>query len=143
MSGKSKRGGVPNRPQATITHQQSISVSAPIPPPEMIQKYNEIHPELGTEIIRNFNSETHHRRGLETEQMAQSRALVDSNVKKQNLASISKLLATITAAFIIIGWMSFSMWLVISGRPMEGWISLAVQLVAMITIFLNTSKSAS
>lgn len=62
---------------ATVPHAIQISTqiamqqqSGPFPPPEILQKYDQIHPGLASQIITMANEETVHRRKMEAEVLA-------------------------------------------------------------------------
>jgi len=57
-----KRGEIAT---ALVGIYSQVHYSGPIPPPDMLQQYDEIYPGLSKQIVDNAFSETTHRQGLE------------------------------------------------------------------------------
>lgn len=134
MSGRSKNRGVtPAQKQAQAQAQLVAATwSAPVPPPGTIREYNDICPELGTQIIKNFNAEGEHRRAMEAEQMSQQRYGIETNriialaEQKQQ-----RLIANVTL-FLLVSALIFGGYLIIIGRSVEGWATIIGQIVLII-----------
>ncbi len=86
---------------------------APIPPPDIVERHNQIHPSLGTDIIKNFNEEVHHRRSVEMEQLAQNRLQLETQrdivLKETNRRNITMyvVLTFIATALALGGWLIY------------------------------------
>ncbi len=61
-----------------VAAQISRTFSGPLPPPEILQRYNEIVPGAADRIIKMAESQHHHRQALE-------KSVVDSNVFSQKV----------------------------------------------------------
>ncbi|MEI7837552.1 MAG: DUF2335 domain-containing protein [Planctomycetota bacterium] len=73
----------------------SQQFTGPLPPPEMLQKYNETLPGLGERLVYQFESEAAHRRSLE-------RTVVDAQVAQQGAEVPAVRLGQIFALVIVV-----------------------------------------
>jgi uncharacterized membrane protein len=85
------------QPQAGVISHTRISWSAPILPPEIMKKYDEVVPDGAKRIFQAFEDETKHRRQMETKMLEyQGRDMVQG--KRYALAFVFAALAVIAYA---------------------------------------------
>ena len=81
--------------QQQVLH-QSFSVSSPLPPPEWLDKYKEINPDIINELLEQYKINSEHVRGLDKKQLE----LVKTSQNQAFIFSIfCIILAAITAYF--------------------------------------------
>jgi uncharacterized membrane protein len=98
------------------------SFSGPLPPPEALEKYNQILPGTAERIIAMAESQHTHRQGLESH-------VVHSNVAAQRLGTI---LGFIVAMTVVVG----GMYLVHEGKNAAGLASILTALASLVGVFL-------
>lgn len=96
--------------------------SGPLPPPEVLEKYNAIEPGAANRIIRMAESQAQHRQSLE-------RTVIGSRTRSEERAQI---LGTILALAIGGG----AMGLVAMGYPVGGVVTLVAEVVALAGVFV-------
>jgi len=98
------------------------SFSGPLPPPEILQKYNEILPGAAERIIKMAESQHEHRLLLE-------KKVVESNTFSQRVGLILGFVIAMTA---IVG----GIWLSSSGKSGAGLTSIIAALAALVGVFI-------
>lgn len=83
-----------NRPQALHVY------SCPLPPPEVLARYQEIQPALAQKIIELTEIQGHHRRELETKRLD---AEITHEKRRDNEATLGQVFAFTIALFAIGG----------------------------------------
>ncbi|MGH9691365.1 MAG: DUF2335 domain-containing protein [Candidatus Acidiferrales bacterium] len=96
--------------------------SGPIPPPDILIKYNEAVPGAADRIITMAENQSKHRQGLE-------KTVIDANCRAQRNGSILGFIICMTA---ILG----GMFLVYSGKSAEGLASIIAPLVGLAGVFV-------
>jgi uncharacterized membrane protein len=96
--------------------------SGPLPPPEILEKYNAIEPGFANRIMHMAESQSEHRQAME-------RMVISSRTKSEERAQI---LGTILA--LVIG--SGSIGVVALGQPIAGVATLVAELAALAGIFI-------
>jgi uncharacterized membrane protein len=98
------------------------SFSGPLPPPEALERYNQIVPGAAERIIVMAESQHSHRQGLE-------KHVIHSNVSAQRLGTV---LGFIVAMTVVIG----GMYLVHEGKSGEGLAAILTALASLVGVFL-------
>jgi uncharacterized membrane protein len=99
-----------------------MQYSGPLPPPEALDRYNQILPGAAERIITMAESQHSHRQGLE-------KHVIMSNVAAQKLGTI---LGFIVAMTVVLG----GMWLVHDGKSVAGLASILTALASLVGVFL-------
>jgi uncharacterized membrane protein len=102
--------------------QTAMQYSGPLPPPDALERYNQIVPGAAERIIAMAESQHAHRLGLE-------RHVIESNVSAQKLGTILGFVVAMTA---IIG----GIWLIHEGKDAAGLASVLTSLGALVGVFL-------
>jgi len=102
------------------------SFSGPLPPPEALERYNQVLPGAAERIIAMAESQHNHRQGLESH-------VVRSNVSAQTLGTI---LGFIVAMTVVIG----GMYLVHEGKSGEGLAAILTALASLGGVFLYSKR---
>jgi uncharacterized membrane protein len=102
------------------------SFSGPLPPPETLDRYNQILPGAAERIITMAESQHQHRQGLET-------LVIHSNVKAQKLGTI---LGFIVAMTVVLG----GMYLVHEGKNAPGLAAILTALASLVGVFLYSKR---
>jgi uncharacterized membrane protein len=102
------------------------SFSGPLPPPEILEKYNAIEPGLADRIMRMAESQAQHRQHLE-------RTVVESRARAEQRAQV---LGTILALVLGVGAIS----LVHAGHSIEGVVALVAEFGALAGVFVYGRK---
>ncbi len=121
---KRKGTGIPDRQQVSLIQRQlSVSsFSGPIPPPEILSKYDEICPGAADRLIRMAEKQSAHRQSLE------SRAL-DCEHKRSMLGMMCGLVVAISG-FAVAAWIA---WL---GHPWIGVLFASIDIVSLVGVFV-------
>jgi len=99
-----------------------MQYSGPLPPPEALDRYNQILPGAAERIIAMAESQHSHRQDLE-------KHVIKSNVAAQKLGTI---LGFIVAMTVVLG----GMWLVHDGKSIAGLASILTALASLVGVFL-------
>jgi uncharacterized membrane protein len=100
--------------------------SGPLPPPEVLEKYNNIEPGFANRILRMAESQAQHRQHLE-------KTVVEGRTRAEGRAQI---LGTILALAIGAG----AIFLVYTGHSVEGVVALVAELAALAGVFIYGRK---
>jgi uncharacterized membrane protein len=98
------------------------SFSGPIPPPEALERYNNVLPGAAERIIAMAESQHQHRQSLE-------RHVIESNVSAQKLGTV---LGFIVAMTVVLG----GMYLVHEGKSTAGLAAILTALASLVGVFL-------
>ncbi len=120
---------VPKPPVQTaeMTHIMATSFSGPIPPPALLERYNEIIPDGANRILMMAEKQSAHRESLES-------TVVRANVAAQTRGSIFAFIICMTT--IISGT-----WLISTGRSASGLVSLLGGLAGIVATFVYSQQS--
>ena len=72
----------------TVASIQHTSISWPIPPPDILEKYKEIDPTIPSLIVQNFLDESDHRRALEENTLSANIKISEENAHKEKRGQI-------------------------------------------------------
>jgi uncharacterized membrane protein len=118
------------RDRRLFKQQQSVQIQAsrtqfvgPIPPPEILLKYNEALPNAAERIVAMAESQLRHRQVLE-------RQVVDSNCKAQQRGPIYGLIVCLAA-------IGGGLYLIHSGQSAAGLVSIIGALVGLTVVFVT------
>lgn len=100
--------------------------SGPLPPPEILEKYNNIEPGFANRIMRMAESQSQHRQAME-------RLIIESRTRYEGRAQI---LATIIALLLGGG----CVWLISIGKSVEGVAAIIAELAAIAAVFIYGRK---
>jgi len=117
----------PQQPRAGDTRTTQIAVTAerfagPLPHPEILEQYDKIVPGLAERIVKMAESQAHHRQGLE-------RTVVLSNTRNERRGQVFGFIISM----LVIGG---SIYLIDSGKSVEGVTGIVVNLVSLVGIFI-------
>jgi uncharacterized membrane protein len=104
--GRRRRQMAQAAPNQIAFHQQQISFSGPLPPPNILARYNEVVPDAAERILRMAENQATHRQAIE-------RKVVEGNVTAQ---ALGVKLGAILAGLVIVGGSTVS----IMGRDIRG-----------------------
>ena len=104
----------------------SARFSGPLPPPEVLAKYNDALPGAAERIIAMAESQLHHRQGLE-------KAVIEANCKVQKSGPIYGFIICMTA---ILG----GMYLVYVGKSTQGLAAIISALASLAVVFVVGRK---
>jgi uncharacterized membrane protein len=110
------------RSQSSELRIQAATFSGPLPPPDALERYNQILPGAAERIIAMAETQHNHRLGLE-------KHVVHSNVEAQRLGTV---LGFIVAMTVVIG----GMYLVHEGKSGEGLAAILTALASLVGVFL-------
>jgi uncharacterized membrane protein len=96
--------------------------SGPLPPPEILQKYNEVLPGSAERILRMAESQHHHRQQLE-------KKVVESNTFSQVAGMVLGFVIAMTA-------IGGGIWLTSMGKSGAGLTSIIAALAALVGVFI-------
>ncbi len=113
--------------QQWIAAQQVSAYSGPLPPPEMLQKYNEIEPGLVNRIVAMAEAQAHHRQTLE------AKVISDRGINERRGA----LYGFVIALVVVIG----SLGLLAAGMKIEGLTGLITTIAALAGVFVYGRRS--
>jgi uncharacterized membrane protein len=111
---------------AELRIQTTAAFSGPLPPPDALERYNQIVPGAAERIIAMAEDQHTHRQGLE-------RHVIHSNVDAQRLGTI---LGFIVAMTVVIG----GMYLVHEGKSVEGMAAILTALASLVGVFLYSKR---
>jgi len=106
--------------------------SGPLPHPEMMRQYNEIHPGFADRIIASWEKETAHRHNLET-------LAVRSEIDKEKAISEDVKRGQWLAFWLACAFLGAGSFLVYSGYQITGALFGATGFVGIVLAFLNTA----
>jgi uncharacterized membrane protein len=112
-----------------ITGVQTIQTvfSGPLPPPEVLEKYNTILPGAAERILRMAEIQSEHRQGLE-------KRVIGSDIKRSFWGSIF--------AFIFgMSLIGLGAALLLMGRDISGFVSLGIAMAPIMTAFIYGSRA--
>ena len=113
----------------SIIKQSAYTFSGPIPPPEILSKYDKISPGLAEKIIIMAEKQSTHRQSLESK-------VIYSDIKIRSRGQIFAFILGILAA-------CFSTLLLLNGKSISGFITLFGTLGTLITAFMYGSHKKS
>ena len=96
--------------------------SGPLPPPEALERYNEVLPGAAERIISLAESQHHHRQELE-------KCAITSNVKAQKLGTVLGFIVSMT---VVLG----GMWLIHEGKGTAGLATTLTALASLVGVFV-------
>jgi uncharacterized membrane protein len=102
------------------------SFSGPLPPPEALERYNQVLPGAAERIINMAESQHQHRQGLETH-------VIHSNVAAQKLGTI---LGFVVAMSVVLG----GMYLVHEGKSTAGLATILTALASLVGVFVYSKR---
>lgn len=105
-----------------VAAQISRTFSGPLPPPEILQRYNEIVPGAADRIIKMAENQHHHRQALE-------KSVVDSNVFSQKIGLGLGFVIAMTA-------IGGGIWLSAIGKSGSGLTAIIGALAALVGVFV-------
>jgi len=100
----------------------ATAYSGPLPPPEILEKFKEIHPDAPEIIFGTFKKQSEHRMYLE-------KRVVDSNTFRATLGIIFGFII----AILIIG---SSVFLLYNDKQTEGFTTMLVGLTSLVSVFI-------
>ena len=122
----SPSGAIPQaNPNQEFLARVGVSVqefSGPLPPPEILRKYNDIEPGFANRIMTMAESQSHHRQTMES-------LVIGSRIRYEGRAQI---LASIIALALGLG----SIWLISIGKSIEGVSAIIAELAAFTWVFM-------
>jgi uncharacterized membrane protein len=105
-----------------VTHSVEYAYSGPLPPPEVLRKFEEVLPGSAERIFSQFELQSAHRR-------AQESKVISAGVVSQHIGSVSGLLL----GFIGVGG---GIWLTQEGKSVAGLTALISTMTALVATFL-------
>jgi uncharacterized membrane protein len=119
---------VPPSPNGGAIRNISIQqqFSGPLPPPEILIKYNDVVPNGGERIIEMAEKQQNHRISLE-------KFALESDAKRANLGLI---LGFILALLVAVG----GIWIVLMGKDIAGLSMIFVPLAALVGVFITAQR---
>jgi uncharacterized membrane protein len=120
----------PYRPQEppiqSITRVQSVAFAGPLPPPEILAKFNDVVPGAADRIIAMAERQSSHREGLE-------KSVIDANIASQKRGSI---FAFILCLLVILG----GFYLIAHGKDGWGFAAILGALASLAGVFIYGKK---
>ena len=120
------RGLVPAQSAELRVQALMRSFTGPLPPPEALERYNQILPGVAERIVVMAESQHAHRLGLE-------KHVIHSNVAAQKLGTV---LGFIVAMTVVIG----GTWLVHEGKSGQGLAAILASLVSLVGVFVYSKR---
>lgn len=120
---------VESRPERQVTktfRKLEARYSGPIPPPSALAKYEEIMPGSADRILRMAETQAQHRQSLEA-------TVVASDVWTERAGLVA---AGLLGAIILVG----SIWLIGSGRDVEGFVIIIGESVFFLSVFFYSRR---
>lgn len=111
-----------NQPQRQTAIVQAERFSGPLPPPEILERYNQVVPGLADRIVVMAESQARHRQALE-------QSVINGNIRNERLGQV---FAFIIAMSVIVG----SLGLLWHGRSTEGLVGILGTLVTLAGVFI-------
>lgn len=93
------------KPDNSITAVEQKAFSGPIPPPDILEAYKKINPEIPEKIIHNFLQESHHRREFEKRSLEANVEISQKNSAQKTRGQYLGFIITI-AGFLTAGLVS-------------------------------------
>ena len=123
------KGLDPGKKREVIKAIQIVSKvhSGPLPSPDSLAEYNNVIPNAAERIFNEFESQSKHRREME-------RRVIRSQIIQSYIGQSSALLIALT-------FLAAAIWCISNGHDVAGSIIGSVDLVALVTIFIQGKKS--
>lgn len=102
----------------------------------MLRDYDRVLPGMANRIVSAWETETRHRRDIETRAVAMDEALVKNEVWLSRVGMI-------IAAGIALSFLAAGVYLALSGHPIVGGVVVGVDVVALVTVFVVRARSES
>ncbi len=120
-----------NTTKGVVVHQQSqsVSFSGPLPPPEILQKFNEVVPGAAERIIKMAEEQSVHRRALE-------KKVIDSDIARSKYGQILGFVIAIAGLVV-------AALIAIYGNAIAGGAIGVSTLVSLVGVFMYGSKTRS
>jgi uncharacterized membrane protein len=112
--------------QSTALRIQAAAFSGPLPPPDALERYNQIVPGAAERIIAMAESQHTHRQALE-------KHVIHSNISAQRLGTV---LGFVVAMTVVIG----GMYLIHEGKSGEGLAAILTALASLVGVFLYSKR---
>ena len=120
-------------PRIHVNHVQASTFSGPLPPPDIMEGYNNIVPNAAERIITVFESEVKHRHDLERAQVDDEK---QDRIRAHRLILLGQVMGFILAvAFIVSGT-----FLIFHDKQVSGTIVSTTAMLGIIAAFLNSHK---
>jgi uncharacterized membrane protein len=118
---------MPDQPKASATQVRQIQaeqrfLSGPLPPPEALEKYNQVLPGLAERIVALTERQSDHRQRLES-------LVVRSNARNE-------LLGQVFALVLAAGTIGGSIWLVSLGKDIGGITGILTTIASLVGVFI-------
>lgn len=140
--GKGKNRGIKKVDPEILTPEERIEekrvittatkFSGPLPHPEIMRQYNEIHPDFADRIIAGWENETNHRHKLEEQAIA-------SEIKTEQAISGDVKRGQWLAFFLSIGFLCVGGFLTYNDKQIAGVIFGSSGFLGIVVAFLNTA----
>lgn len=118
-----------DRSNSVIVQQRSVSFSGPLPPPEILQKFNEVVPGSAERIIKMAEEQSVHRRALE-------KKVIDSDIAGSKLGQILGFIIAIAGLVV-------ALLTAIFGNAIAGGFIGVGTLASLVSVFMYGSKTRS
>jgi len=112
----------------------SASFAGPLPPPNLLDSYEQICPGISERLLKTYEMEVAHRHELE-------RAMVDSDIYVQRSSCWQITTGQILAFVICFGFLGAGTFLIHDGFQVAGTIFGGSGLLGIVSAFLSTRKS--
>lgn len=112
----------PSQPANSLTRVQAAYFSGPIPPPEVLQRYNDVIPNGAERILAMAEKQGAHREKLEAQ-------VVTGNISSQKLGSTYAFILSLAA---IVG----GVWLIHDGKSVTGLATIIADLATLASVFI-------
>jgi uncharacterized membrane protein len=122
ISQSSKERRLGNQVRAQLIQASQTQFIGPIPPPEILSKYNEALPNAAERIVAMAESQLRHRQDLE-------KTIVDSNCKAQQRGPIYGLIVCLAA-------IGGGVYLIHSGQQASGLAAIITPLAGIVGVFI-------
>ncbi len=113
----------------TLTRINAVSLttySGPLPPPEILQQYEQTYPGAAKQIFDDFLQESAHRRQLER--------------KVVNADAFSKMSGALSSALIGLLGVAGGLWLLHEGRSLAGLSSVIATLASLLSVYIYQQR---
>lgn len=131
MSKNRKKSNLPSQPRQAL-HQIAVTkqelFAGPMPPPDILQKYNEIVPDAAERILTMAEKQSEHRQYLE-------KKVIDGRNR-------DSLLGIIAGTIVCLGAMAVSALLATSGHETTAAILVGTTLVSLVSTFIYGTRSS-
>lgn len=121
-----------------VVFQQSVSFSSPIPPPQILQSYEDINPGLADRIIKMAEKESQHRHEMEKKMLD-----ADIELNKTSLAHSAREVMTGQCLGFAIGVIAITsgVFTVYIGHPVSGTFFGTGGVIGLVTAFIHGRKN--